>query len=380
MPRRLTGQNTFDAAIDRMVEIYEAGHRVVCSFSAGKDSGVCVEICVIAATMTGRLPVEVIMRDEEIMFPGTFEYAARMAERDDIDFNWIYACQPVINCFNRAAPYFWVFDPLLDPEEWVRQPPAIARQIPEMDIGRMTIPDRFPPAEGKNLYAVIGLRTAESRGRMYGLFSSKGYVTKPNEYGVLNARPIYDWSDGDIWKSIKDNHWDYNEAYDVMARHGVPRTKLRIAPPSMNRGGVKSLAMAQRAWPNWFDRVCRRLPGIRSGANFGERSVTPLRRLDETWEQCFNRVCIKDAPEWIADRAREAARVILSTHKHHSTSPLPEVTPCYNCAGNMGSWKRLAFGIFGGDPFGLASSGLLPAIEPEFFRAGAGTWGGKPTF
>ena len=115
MPRRKTGLNVFDQAIDRMVEVYEQGHRVVVSFSAGKDSGVAMEICAIAAALTNRLPVEVIMRDEEIMFPGTFEYAERVAARPDIDFHWIYARQPIINVFNRENPYWWVFDPLLDP-------------------------------------------------------------------------------------------------------------------------------------------------------------------------------------------------------------------------------------------------------------------------
>ena len=74
-PQRLRTElatNVFEEAIDRMVKVYEEGHRVVVSFSGGKDSGTCVEICVIAATLTGRLPVEVVMRDEEIMFPGTF--------------------------------------------------------------------------------------------------------------------------------------------------------------------------------------------------------------------------------------------------------------------------------------------------------------------
>jgi len=49
-----------------MVEVYEAGHHVVVSFSAGKDSGVCLEVCLLAAKETGNLPLDVVMRDEEI--------------------------------------------------------------------------------------------------------------------------------------------------------------------------------------------------------------------------------------------------------------------------------------------------------------------------
>lgn len=78
MPRVYTGRDVFAEAVHRMVRVYGEGHRVVVSFSGGKDSGVCLEVCLEAARQTGRLPVEVIMRDEEIMFPGTFEYAERV--------------------------------------------------------------------------------------------------------------------------------------------------------------------------------------------------------------------------------------------------------------------------------------------------------------
>ena len=255
MPKRFTGENVFDAAVDRMVEIYDAGHRVVVSFSAGKDSTCALHICLIAAEQTGRLPVEVIMRDEEIMFPGTFEYAERVASWSEVSFHWIYACQPIINVCNRTNPYWWVFDPELSPDEWVRQPPDIAYRIEEKSIERMTIAERFPLNERQDLYSVIGLRTQESRGRNMTIYSSKGHVTKPNFYGTYHARPIYDWTDGDVWKAIQMFKWDYNEAYNVMHKMGVPRNKLRIAPPTMSASGLDTLRLASHAWPQWFEKV-----------------------------------------------------------------------------------------------------------------------------
>lgn len=381
MGRRKLGSDVFDNAVARMCALYEAGHRVVVSFSGGKDSTCCLEVCLVAARMTGRLPVEVIMRDEEIMFPGTFEYCERVvARREEVDFHWIYACQPVTNVFNRSDPYFWVFDPLLVPEQWVRQPPEYAYRIPDLNIQRMTIPSRFPPVEGKELYAVLGLRVQESRGRLLGLHSSRGYVTQPNRYRVRLARPIYDWQDGDVWKAIGDYNWDYDDAYDVMARFGVPVAKMRIAPPTLNYYGAELLQMAARAWPGWFDRVCERLPGVRLAAKYGKRAVEPVRRVGETWEQCFWRTCVDEAPRsWIAERARCAAETVLRQHAIHSAGPLPEVVPCRRCSRGMASWRKMAMVMYGGDPMSLKAQ-FLPYLEPEFFRPGTGTWDGPPTF
>jgi len=79
MPRKWLASNVLEASVQRMVKVYEEGHRVVVSFSGGKDSGTILEVCILAARRTGNLPVDVLMRDEEIMLPGTFEYAERTA-------------------------------------------------------------------------------------------------------------------------------------------------------------------------------------------------------------------------------------------------------------------------------------------------------------
>jgi predicted phosphoadenosine phosphosulfate sulfurtransferase len=102
--RRGLGSTVFDAALERLIALYDEGHRLVISFSGGKDSTCVLNIAILAARATGRLPVEVILRDEEIIFPGTYEYAERVAQRPEVSFNWVYANQPIINVFNRANP------------------------------------------------------------------------------------------------------------------------------------------------------------------------------------------------------------------------------------------------------------------------------------
>lgn len=386
MPRVNINGNVFDQAVERMQVLFAEGHRVVVSFSCGKDSGVAVEVCLLAMKAAGKgngpVPqLDVVMRDEEILYPGSFEYAERMAARkSEINFHWLIANQPITNVFNRANPYFWVFDPTLPPEEWVRQPPSFAQYIQGLHIGEINSAKRFPPAPGKKVYSVLGLRTSESARRLMGIHSSGGYICLPDKDGMWGATPLYDWTDDDVWKAINDFKWDYNQAYDVMNKMGVPKKSLRIAPPTLNAASVKHLGIAARAWPMWFDKVATRLKGVRTAAKFGDRAVKPLRRYGETWEQCFMRECVTNAPApWIMERAVKLMEIKLARHAAHSTAPFPENKNCHECASN-GSWMALAHNMYGGDPFCLKAS-ELQYMEPEFFRPGSGTWsGGKPTW
>ena len=362
--------NVFDAALNRLQELYEQDHTIVVSQSGGKDSTVCMELAIMAADAAGKLPINVIHRDEEILFPNTYEYLNRCAERPEINFHHVWAGQPVINVFNRKLPYWWIFDENVPQEDWVRTPPDYAYKIDDLNIQALVTKERFPTPDDKDLLACIGLRVQESPNRRMGLFSSKGHITKANKEGVKYLRPIYDWTDGDVWKAINDFKWDYNHAYDVMVKHGRSRNKLRIAPLTMTQAGIPDLQLGQKAFPRWFDKVCHRLDGIRTAAQFGKISCQPRRKSGESWEECFKRECIDEAPKWIAERAKIIMNEQLRIHhKKTGNYDLPQINSVR--ANPLGSWKKLSMALWNGDPFSLKCN-KLHYMEPEYFRKGSG--------
>lgn len=359
------GLNVFDAAVERMKAVYANGHRVIISFSGGKDSMAILEVCIIAAAETNRLPVELCMRDEEIMLPGTFEYCERVAARKEVVFHWLVPHHAISNVFNRSNPFWFTFDPRLAPEQWVREPPPFATMLEEGSVERMIIPERFPPPEGKELIAVLGLRANESIVRAGGLWSSGGYLTKINEYGTRLCRPVYDWNEGDVWKATADFKWDYNTAYNTLMKFGISRAKARIAPLTLSTAGIKDLQVAVKAWPRFFDRVCRRCQGVRTVAQYGLRACTPQRRPGESWRDTFMRECIEEAPPFVRERSILAMQAVVARHRRHSTMDLPEITACPMCVGSLTNWKGLAMAMFNGDPMNSKAFSIIPDLEKE---------------
>ena len=372
MLRAYQQESVLEAALDRFSYMFKTGH-VCISFSGGKDSTVCVELAVMAAQMLGITdPFDVVYRDEECVSPETTAFAQRMSQRSDIRFHWCIANQPIVNIFDRKCPYVWTYDPLLEPDQWMQPHPPGSKIIPDMNIESLIGHERLGIPKDKILYMVVGIRTSESLRRKFALYSSGGYLTKKKK-NVIKSRPIYDWEDDDVWKFKHDFQVDYNHDYDVMYRLGITKKNLRIAPLTMSTAGLPQLVAMSKAYPKWFDKLTTRCKGVRAVTHYGKRACEPIRGQGETWEDCFKRTCINDAPQWISDRATKLMEKWISSHHKLTPDPFPQKGGS-NSKGM--SWENLAKVIYNGDPFAMKCS-ELSYVQPEEFRPGGGNWGWK---
>lgn len=367
------GMNVFDASLQRLIELYEAGHRLVLALSGGKDSTICLELMVRAAEETGNLPVEACYMDEEVIYPPVTDYLMRVAEREEIDLLWMVPVNSWnVNAYSRSQPYFRSFDPLYE-ERWVRQPNPSSEFVEGGSMRDMVnLATYYTPGveEGIiDLVQVTGIRALESPRRRLAIHSSKGHLTNRDKQSLVRwSRPIYDWSDKDVYLALKKFNWDYCTAYDDFLKAGLTQSQLRVGQPTNGIEGLPVLRAARSLWPDWFSRVCRRLDGVHQAVTYGINALRPDRHSSETWMECFQRLCLKSPVPWIAERSAQAMSRALKAHRKHSDLPFPEVTPCLLCPGNrfLGSWKNMVKALYNGDPAGYRVASLgLKMVDPN---------------
>jgi predicted phosphoadenosine phosphosulfate sulfurtransferase len=357
----VSNESCYDLSIKRVEYIFDSFDYVTVSFSGGKDSTVCLNLCLEVARKKNRLPLNVFTFDEECIPPETVDYMERISDNPDIDFKWY--CVPIKhrNACSRKSPYWNPWDP--DKKAiWVRELPAKAITHFEgfKRVGLDLLgTDMFPPSMG-TVALVMGIRSQESltRHRMVAVKHGFGAFMSPfaGSRNITKAYPIYDWLTPDVWVAPELYGWDYNHAYDVMQKEGVPLHSQRCAPP-FGEQPIQGLGKFKTCWPELWSKMTARVPGAATAARYartelyGNKAVynEPLPE-GMTWARWTVGLLAKLEPE-----ARvEAASVILKCIKaHKKRSPnnnMPDAIPD-KLSGFC--WRFLIIAAkVGGDKFG----------------------------
>lgn len=318
--------NVYDAARERLRDIYEAFPRVYLSVSFGKDSTAMLWMAIQVAREMGRLPVHILYVDLEGQYQSTDRLAREVFSRDDVVGHWV--CLP-LNLRNAVSMHqpFWTCWGVEDRERWIRplpDHPAVVSDpaaFPFFEPGMEF--EEFTPAyaawfSGGDLTACcVGIRTDESLNRFRTIASLKKqrwddrpWTTRLQAVAepVFNAYPIYDWRVEDIWTATGRNGWDYNKVYDMMHMAGVPLSEARLCQPygdDQRRG----LDLFQRLEPETWHRVVGRVTGANYGAKYARTALMGFRKMEKppghTWRS-YAEFLLSTLPayerQWYSDR------------------------------------------------------------------------------
>lgn len=208
---------------------------IVVSFSGGKDSLVCLELVDQEYKRAGRTDkVQAKFLDEELICDSIVNFMYDVYNEGRFDLKW-YALPMYVGFFVLGQhKQFLSWDPK---RKWHRQPPPWAI----MDVGHDTgvhnensIGQVLYPDTSRRVCTITGLRAQESQKRFQSISKGGRVIGGPPNYLAIEkgldhvwmAKPIFDWTELDIFKFFKDHNIRYCACYDSQMWMKAP---LRVA-------------------------------------------------------------------------------------------------------------------------------------------------------
>lgn len=314
-------RSVLDAALDRLRFLFAEFPEVVCNWSGGKDSTVCLNLCLQVARELGRLPLRVMWIDQEVEWQGTVDLAERVMTSPDVLPMWFQMPMVISNnasSFDRFN-HCWRES---DRAKWAHPQHPLSIKVNRYGTVRFhalfnaIMQVEFP--DTRACY-IGGMRTQETPKRMVCLTERAPcykWITwgKPLEPARRHFTfyPIYDWDVQDVWKAIFDHGWEYNRVYDGMYRYGLAVKDMRISNLH-HETAIQNLLLVQEIEPATWVRVADRIAGANTIKHLRSKAFTcphELPYMFTTWAEYMDHII----SNIIQDDANRAAirRVVAS--------------------------------------------------------------------
>jgi predicted phosphoadenosine phosphosulfate sulfurtransferase len=311
-------KNVYEAAIERLGEVYKLFDNIAIAYSGGKDSGVILWLVLNTIPKNKRCWIYFV--DKESNLITTKDYILRQFDeiKDTYPYvNILWFCLPLkeINALSFYDPYYYCWDKSKK-DLWIYDPPNRDYVITEdnnvlKNCGYDTenkyvygaINNYISDNGNKPTAVVVGLRADESLNRYRAVTKhphfNLDYITKVKD-NIYNTYPIYDWDIRDVMKYYADNNIELNPIYHKMWLKGVFKREMRI---SQSFAGVpkKTLPIYRELEPESFEKFLKRVNGINSLTHI---DLNTIKKLSDNIDYDYLYQCLPDVYQKALDKTK----------------------------------------------------------------------------
>ena len=248
------GIDVLTEAKKRINHVIDCFDELVCAFSGGKDSLVIIYLVREVYDERGiNKPVKVIFRDEELIPDDVIKFVLEV-KADTERFDLTYFAVPMLSeKYVLGKKYEYIqWD---NKREWLRPKPegAITTSGSTKPMSQYDM-DKFCIQGLKGKVAMVnGIRSDESLVRFRACMNKRNenYINATESPNVKLVKPIFDWSENDVFRYFYDRKIRYCSIYDVQKWNGQA---LRVSTP-LHAEAAKELHKLKTAYPTFYQQL-----------------------------------------------------------------------------------------------------------------------------
>lgn len=257
--KKYIDEDVYVMAKKRIRHTLDVFDTLLVAFSGGKDSLAVLNLVQEVYNDLGLTEkVKVFFRDEELIPDTVIDFVKEKAESGLYDFRY-YAIPLKSQKFIMGKTYDYVqWD---KDRKWLRQPPDYAIRLPDNEyrVFSQYDADAYICSKEKGKVAILtGIRADESLVRFRSCINKKdeNYINATEDRRIKLVKPIYDWTQRDIFVYFCKKDIQYCPIYDAQMWNNMA---LRVSTP-LHAESSKRFDKLQTLYPVFYEQLTELFP------------------------------------------------------------------------------------------------------------------------